>query len=353
MTRPFQPRRSPRQRLLALGILLALLALPSIAWVQMVRMPGRSHQGPLPAVTPAQAQLAQTLRRDVEHLAVKLGERNLRYHATLERSADWIQAELERIGHAVARQTFQVDGKPFHNLEVELRGTASPAEIVVIGAHYDSAPGTPGANDNGSGVASLLALARRLHGLQPARTLRLVWFTNEEPPHFQGADMGSVRYAARAKQRGERIVAMLSLETLGYYSDQPGSQKYPDALKSAYPETGNFIALVGNSDSRELVHRVLAAFRAQAAFPSEGAALPDALPGVGWSDHWAFWQQGYPALMVTDTAPFRYPHYHAATDTPDKLDYARLARVVEGLDHVVRELVAQPAELKTPKASTR
>lgn len=342
--RPFQRRRSPRERVLALGVLLALLAVPVVAWRRMIQMPGSSHREPLPGVTPAQEQLAQALQRDVEHLAVDLGERNLQHPVTLERSADWIQGELERIGHAVTRQTFQVNGRPCHNLEVELRGTTHAPEVIVVGAHYDSAPGTPGANDNGSGVASLLALARRLHGLQPPRTLRLVWFTNEEPPHFQGADMGSVRYAQRSRQKNERIVAMLSLETLGYYSDTPGSQKYPGALQAAYPDTGNFVALVGNTDSRELVHRVLAAFRSQTPFPSEGAALPDSLPGVGWSDHWAFWQQGYPALMVTDTAPFRYPHYHEPEDTPDKLDYPRLARVVEGLDHVVRELVANGAQ---------
>lgn len=248
-------------------------------------------------------------------------------------------------GLAVTRQTFLVEGNPCHNLEVERVGTAHPSEIIVVGAHYDSAFGTPGANDNGSGVASLLALARRLRNHQPARTLRLVWFANEEPPHFQGADMGSVRYADRARQRGENIVAMLSLETLGYYSDEPGSQEYPGVLQAAYPDTGNFIAFVGDTDSRALVHRVLAAFRALTTFPSEGAALPDALPGVGWSDHWAFWRHGYPAVMVTDTAPFRYTHYHTTKDTPDRLDYARLARVVHGIDHVVRELIANGAEM--------
>jgi hypothetical protein len=169
----------------------------------------------------------------------------------------------------------------------------------------------------------------------------LVWFTNEESPHFQTADMGSMRYAYRARKHGARIAGMLSLETMGYYSDQPRSQKYPLPLSLFYPDRGNFIAFVANTDSRELLHSAITAFRAHARFPSEGAALSASTPGVGWSDHWAFWQQDYPALMVTDTAPFRDPHYHRASDQPDRLDYARLARVVEGLESVVVALASE------------
>ncbi|MDD9940913.1 MAG: M28 family peptidase [Myxococcales bacterium] len=335
---PLGSRRTPRQRALALAALLLLLAVPLVAWDRMVRMPQASHLGQLPAATDDQIALAGALRRDVEYLATTLGERNLRRHSVLERSANWIQSRLETAGYTARRQTFLVEGKPCHNLEVQITGTQHPDQIVVVGAHYDSAPGTPGANDNGSGVASLLALAGRLKGLQTARTVRLVWFTNEEPPHFQTPAMGSLRYASRSRQRGEQIVAMLSLETMGYFSERAGSQKYPGPLQALYPHAGNFVAFVGDLGSRELVHRVASAFRKQTPFPSEGAALPALLPGVSWSDHWSFWQQGYPALMVTDTAPFRYPHYHEPEDTPDKLDYQRLARVVEGLDRVVRSL---------------
>jgi Zn-dependent M28 family amino/carboxypeptidase len=198
--------------------------------------------------------------------------------------------------------------------------------------------GAPGANDNGTGVAAMLALARRFSGQKPRRTLRFVAFANEEPPHFQTAEMGSVVYAQRSRERSENVVAMLSLETLGYYDDAQGSQVYPPPIGLFYPSTGNFVGFVSNVSSRKLLRDVVGDFRSHTRFPSEGAALPAVIPGVGWSDHWAFWQAGYPALMVTDTAPFRYPHYHTGADTPDKIDYERLARVVAGLERSIRRL---------------
>ena len=150
--------------------------------------------------------------------------------------------------------------------------------------------------------------------------------------------MGSRVYARRSKARGENIVAMFSLETIGYYSDRPGSQRYPFPLGFFYPSTGSFIAFVSNLSSRALLHEVLASFRRHAAFPAEGVAAPAFIPGVDWSDHWSFWKEGYPALMVTDTAPYRYPYYHTAQDTPDRVDYERTARVVTGLHRMLREL---------------
>jgi Zn-dependent M28 family amino/carboxypeptidase len=189
-------------------------------------------------------------------------------------------------------------------------------------------------------VAALLALARMLKDGAPARTLRFVAFANEEPPHFKQPSMGSLHYAESCKQHGDDVVAMLSLETMGYYRDEPGTQKYPAPLSSFYPDTGNFIGFVGDLSSRALVNRVVDSFRRHASFPSEGAALPGSIPGVGWSDHWSFWQHGYPAVMVTDTAPFRYPHYHEPSDTPDHIDFARLAQVVRGLEKVIAELTS-------------
>jgi Zn-dependent M28 family amino/carboxypeptidase len=209
----------------------------------------------------------------------------------------------------------------------------------LIGAHYDSVFGAPGANDNGSGVAALLALARRLHGPPNEQTLRLVAFVNEEPGYFQGAQMGSFVYAGRCRQHGDRIRAMISLETIGYFSHQPGSQHYPiPGLGLLYPGTGNYIGFVSNVASRKLLRNALGEFRRAARVPSEGAALPASIPGVGWSDQWSFWRHGYPGIMVTDTAPFRYPHYHKASDTPDKLDYDTMTRVVAGLERVIRHL---------------
>ena len=226
---------------------------------------------------------------------------------------------------------------------MERPGKTRPDEIVLIGAHYDSALGAPGANDNGSGTAALLELAKRFSKIEPNRTLRLVFFVNEEPPHFQSETMGSLVYARRCKERKEDLTAVLSLETIGYYSDEEGSQNYPAPLGAVFPKTGNFLGFVGNVDSGPLVDRVLSSFRKHAQFPSEATSLPGTIRGVGWSDQWSFWEFGYQGVMVTDTAPFRYPHYHRATDTPDKLDYDRMARVVAGLQKVIGDL-ANPAD---------
>jgi Zn-dependent M28 family amino/carboxypeptidase len=223
-------------------------------------------------------------------------------------------------------------------LEAEIRGDTKPNEIVVIGAHYDSVVNCPAANDNGSGVAAVLALARRQAGQAVGRTLRFVAFANEEPPYFQTEQMGSWVYARRCRRRDEQVTAMFSLETIGCFSDAPKSQHYPPPFGLLYPSTGNFIAFVGNSKSAPLVRQAVATFRDNEPFPSEGGALPNAIPGVGFSDHWSFWQEGYPALMVTDTAMYRYPHYHESTDTVDKIDFDKMARVVRGLASVIDSL---------------
>ena len=315
---------------------LALAALAALFVWYMVAVPGASHSGALASLTADEERLAADLRRHVAAVAGR--EHNIYTPAALAASAQYVEQALAGFGYTVAAQRFKAGGAEVRNLEVEVPGGARAAEIVVIGAHYDSVPGAPGANDNGSGVAALLELARRLRGAAPARTVRFVAFVNEEPPFFKTEEMGSRVYARRAKERGEKIVAMLSLETIGYYSDQAGSQHYPSPLNYFYPATGNFIAFVANLGSRSLLHQSIAAFRRHAGFPSEGVAAPAFIPGVDWSDHWPFWQEGWPALMITDTAPYRYPHYHTAQDTPDKVDYERLARVVTGLRGMLREL---------------
>jgi Zn-dependent M28 family amino/carboxypeptidase len=328
-------------RLGAVALLLAVFA--PWAWWSMIRMPGESHRGELPPLTAEQAALGEELRQHVEALADGIGERNLVRYRNLVAAAELIERSLTEAGYAVERQEYEVEGKTCVNLAAETPGADRPQEIVVVGGHYDTVIYCPGANDNATGVAATLALARRLGGFRPSRTLRFVCFVNEEPPFFQTANMGSRVYARRCRQRGEKVTAMLSLETIGYYSDEKGSQRYPPPFSLLYPDTGNFIAFVGNYGSRDLVRQVVGSFRRQAEFPSEGGAVPGILPGIGWSDHWSFWKEGYPALMVTDTAPFRYPHYHRSTDTPDKIDYERTARVVSGVEAVVREL-AGPAQ---------
>jgi Zn-dependent M28 family amino/carboxypeptidase len=278
----------------------------------------------------------------VQALAGDIGERNMWRPQALAAAAAYIEGELAALGYRVNSQHYRVSEPPgeARNLEVEIPGGQRSREVVVVGAHYDSVFGSPGANDNGSGVAALIELARLLQGANPARTLRLVAFVNEEPPFFTSGEMGSQLYARRARERGERVSAMLSLETLGYYSDEPRSQRYPFPLGLLYPATGNFVGFVGNLASAPLVRRCVGLFRAAVAFPSEGGALPGAIPGVGWSDHWSFWEAGYPAVMVTDTALYRYPWYHAPGDTPGRLDYGRLARVTHGLAGVAAGLAA-------------
>jgi Zn-dependent M28 family amino/carboxypeptidase len=169
-----------------------------------------------------------------------------------------------------------------------------------------------------------------------------VAFTNEEPPWFQTPDMGSYRHAASLKEQGVRVVAMLALESLGYYADEPGSQRYPAPLDRLYPDTGNFVAVVGTPAHGALVGFVHDGMARAGTIPVQQGAFPPGLPGVGWSDHWSFWEMGYPALMLTGTAPFRNPHYHLATDTPDTLDYARLAGAVAAIRLAVEGLANTP-----------
>lgn len=303
----------------------------------MIRMPGESWHGPLPEMTPSQVRLRQRLQRDVRVLAADIGERNTRRYDSLREAAEFIDRRFREAGYGVAHHPYSIRGRSYENLEVQLPGRGEEGPLVIVGAHYDSAIGSPGANDNGTGVAALLAVAERLAGRTLDRPVRLVAFTNEEMPHFQDRTMGSLSYARGLRDRDVHVRAMLSLETIGYYSEQPGSQQYPFPVGLVYPSRGNFIGFVGNLDSRGLVREAVGGFRHHARFPSEGAALPGWMPGVGWSDHASFWEYGYPGVMVTDTAPFRYPYYHTAGDTPDKIDFDRLARVVDGLvDTVVR-----------------
>jgi len=322
----------------ALAIALVVAAIPSVRF--MTRMPGRSHHGPLPPLSAAAVPVRDALRRHVALLGGTIGERHIWRPEALARAADYVERELAAAGYQVARQGFTARGLPVANLFAERRGGVRADDIVLVGAHYDTVRGSPGANDNGSGVAALLELAHVLREVPLGCTVRFVAFVNEEAPFFMTRSMGSRVCARACRAAGERVVAMLSLETIGCYLDRPHSQHYPGPFALVYPTVGNFIAFVGNLRSRALVRRCVAAFRAATAFPSEGAALPAYIPGVFWSDHWAFWREGYPAVMVTDTAPFRYREYHTAHDTPDKLDYERMASVVIGMADVVRELAS-------------
>ncbi len=282
--------------------------------------------------------LAEQLRAHVVRLAGEIGERNVWRPPALHAAAAYIRDQWQRQGHTVTAQRYSAYEVPSDNLAIALTGTLHPSEIIVVGAHYDSVGGSPGANDNASGVAALLEISRALKDAPLRRTVRLVAFVNEEPPFFYWGEMGSGVYAKAARQRGDDIRLMMSLEMLGAYRDLPGSQRYPPFFGWFYPDRANFIAFVSNIASRHVLRRAVAAFRGVSAFPSESLIAPGIVPGVSWSDQLSFWREGYPAIMVTDTAFYRYAQYHTEQDTPDRLDYARMAQVVEGLAKAIVSL---------------
>jgi len=308
----------------------------------MIAMPGSSWTGALPPLSADQQALRARLRQHVEALAEGIGPRNPGNPGSLQAAAAYVEAQLHDAGYEVARQSYTPAGfdGSVSNLEVVVPGDGTSSEgAFVVGAHYDTVPGSPGADDNASAVAALIEIARGLRGARLARSVHLVAFVNEEEPYADTPDMGSVVYARAAHARGERIFGMISLESIGYYRSEPGSQHYPKPFNRFYPQTGDFLAFVGNFASRSLVRRAIAAFRAHAAFPSAGLAAPQRLVyDVERSDHASFWREGWPALMVTDTVPFRNPNYHSEDDTPDTLDYPRLARVTAGLAQMVQTL---------------
>lgn len=289
----------------------------------MIPMPGRSYRvelhGPLPPLSGEARALSLRLRLHVAALAA--AERN----SDLETPARYIEAAFAAQGYKPESQYFESGGRKVRNIEA---GSGS----IVVGAHYDTVPGSPGADDNASGVAVLIELAAM------KLPVRFVAFANEEMPYFLGPEMGSWAWAKRARERGDSVRAMFSLEMLGYYRDQPGTQQYPAPLGLFYPNRADFIAFVGDLGARGLVRRSIDSFRRNAQFPSEGVAAPGFVPGVTWSDHWSFRRHGYRAIMITDTAFYRYPHYHLPTDTPEKLDYERMARVTLGLAAMLRDL---------------
>jgi Zn-dependent M28 family amino/carboxypeptidase len=300
------------------------------------QMPGNSYRGKLLPLDEQEIITRNRMRAHVEMLAGEIGERNVQRWDTLNKAAEYIQSVWENQHLKVHRQEFTVLTKPVCNLEVEIKGQTD--ELIIVGAHYDSVTGSPGANDNGTGIAAILEMAQMLKQSTPAKTIRFVAFVNEEPPYFQTANMGSYHYSRRCKDRGERISAMMSVETIGYYSSEPGSQQYPHPLNLFYPSQGNFIGFVSNMDSVDLLQRCIASFRSHTQFASEGIAGPEHLQGIDWSDQWAFWKDGYPAIMVTDTAVYRYPEYHTQFDQPDRVHYDACARVTAGLSRVVRDL---------------
>src|SRR3954454_159588 len=278
------------------------------------------------------------LRAHVGALAGTIGERHVLRPRALSAAADYIVEEWRAQGYAPERETFTANGGDCANLVITRPGPRD--ELLLIGAHYDTVRGSPGADDNASGVAALLELSRAFTAVVPGFTVRFVAFTNEEPPFFFTHQQGSVVHAIAARARGERIALMISLEMLGYFDDRPGSQRYPPLFRWFYPDRGDFLGFVSDLRSRHLMLRSAAAFRAASDFPLQTCATFRWIPGIGWSDHAPFWRQGYRALMVTDTAFHRNPFYHTAGDVPGTLDYGRFAAAVDGLAGCFTQLVA-------------
>jgi hypothetical protein len=326
-----------------MALLIAAIALAVVAfgvWIsRTVSMPGRSFRGALPALTDEERYLQGRLSGHVGHLAGTIGERNLEREAGLRLAESYLREEVQKYGYVIVEQPYKVAGViPVSNFEAVLPGTDLADENVIVGAHYDSAVGTPGADDNATGTAAVLELVRLMKGAGLRRTVRFVLFANEEPPYFQTEEMGSLVYVDKLRREGIKVSAMLALEMLGCYSDKKSSQHYPPLFGLLYPSEGNFVAFVGDEHSRKLVRKSVQLFRHSTQFPSEGVAAPGDLEGIGWSDHWSFWQKGYPAIMITDTALFRNRYYHTQQDTPEKLDYEKMARVVAGIRKVAESL---------------
>jgi Zn-dependent M28 family amino/carboxypeptidase len=285
------------------------------------------------------AELEPALKEHIAVLADDIGPRDIFVPDKLNAAAEYIRTFWENVGYEVSAQAFTVQNVVCQNLAVEIPGRSKIDEIVIVGAHYDTVSWAPGANDNGSAVAALLELSRLFRTESPDRTLRFVAFTNEEPPFFKTGSMGSLVYAKACQKRNENIVGMVCLETIGYYRDEPKTQKYPFPFSFFYPDKGNFVAIVGNLRSKPLVKSFTRYFMEDSDFPVECVATFGFLTGIDWSDHWSFWTCGYPAVMITDTALFRYPYYHSLEDTPDKIDYHSLARVTHGAYKAMEEMV--------------
>lgn len=294
----------------------------------------------LPQVAPvAQPPLPARLRAHVVKLTSS-GERSVDNPASLQAARDYVVSTLTKAGLHPRLAAYSYGEHHVANVVADLNTGGDDSPLLIVGAHYDSIG--PGADDNASGVAVLLELASELSRSEIPARVRLVAFVNEEPPCFQEECMGSLVYARELARAGESVSLMISIESVGYWSDEPDSQEYPPPLDLLYPSTGNFLGVVSTLRHAMLVNNFTEAFRAVSTLPVEAAALPSALPGVGWSDHWSFIEAGYPALMLTDTAVFRNPHYHGLSDKPHTLDYERLALVVEGIRDSLYLFVSTP-----------
>lgn len=286
------------------------------------------------------SKMKEEMEADVAYLQ-SLGPRNSMSeaeYAQLRICEGWVKEKWESQGYVVRVDSFSVDARDYANLEIELPGSTSPSEIIIVSAQYDTLPDSPGANNNGSGMAVLFQLSALLRSYAPDKTLRLVAFVNEEDPFFGTEKMGSYQYAMRSHERGEDIEFMLSLDALGIYKEEPGTQTFPFPFSLLYPDKGNFLAFIGNLPSRKYVMVATRGFRKGSAFPIRAGVVPEWVEGAGWSDHLSFWKFGYPGIQVTDTGAFRAASHTTSEDTMEKLNFDALSRIVVGMYGSIIEL---------------
>ncbi len=276
-------------------------------------------------------KIEANLRSHVVYLSEKIGQRSYYDTERLNKAVDYIEERFRSYKCAVKKQQFEAEGQTYYNIEAEVKGTSNADEIIVIGAHYDTVIGTPGADDNASGIAGVLELARLTAEKPLPYTIRFVAFALEEPPFFRTKHMGSYVYAESLKKENAKVKGMISLEMIGYFCDKEGCQFYPlSFFKWFYPKKGDYLAFVGNISSRAFTTKIKKAFKKASSFPIESINTISLVPGIDFSDHLSFWEFDYDAFMITDTSFYRNPHYHGAGDTPDILDYKRMAEFVEG-----------------------
>jgi Zn-dependent M28 family amino/carboxypeptidase len=281
------------------------------------------------------------LHQHVHQLSEVIGSRSVFEYEKLDAAKEYIESVLKDLDLEYTLQNYQYSGKTFSNIIVTLQGQKEPGETFIIGAHYDTVFGTPGADDNASAVAVLLELCRLLKDYQPSKTLKLIFFVLEEPPTFKTKYMGSYVYARTAKENKEKIYGMISLEMLGYYNDKKGAQLYPLPLMSLfYPKVPNFIGVVGNLTSRKIVKKAANSIRKGCKVPVETLSTVKFVQGVDFSDHGSFWKMGYPAIMITDTAFYRNPNYHSMSDTIDTLDFDKMRELLTGIRQAAIDLTS-------------
>jgi hypothetical protein len=283
----------------------------------------------------------EVLKRHVHVISTEIAPRDCEHPENLAKAAAYISDRLAEQGYIPRNQEFKADGKPYKNVSATFwpPGMEPETPVIVVGAHYDSYNELPAADDNASGVAGLLELARLIKEKPPRFPVELVAFANEEPPYFQTAGMGSLVHARSLKQGNVEVLAMFSLEMIGYFTDQSWSQDFPfPLLRLFYPSTGNFIAVVGDLNNRRLAREVRNSMRSAMRVPVYSISAPAAIPGIDFSDQWSYWTQGYPGVMITDTSFYRNKAYHTAGDKPDRLDYERMADVVSGVYQAVADL---------------